>query len=76
MSNGPDIPSLLGAIISAIATPRRPEPRGARREHPTPEPTPAQPPTKQEIVDRRDERGGKHPDDFPNPTGDAYKGCF
>jgi hypothetical protein len=76
MSNGPDISSLLGAIISAIAPPRRPEPRSGQREHPAPEPTTTQPPSEPEIVDRRDERGGKHPGDFPNPTDGVYKGCF
>jgi hypothetical protein len=74
MSNGPDLPAILGAIIGAIAPPRRPEPRDPRPA--TPQSTQPQPPVEPDIVDRRDEGGVKHRGDFPNPSGGSYKGCF
>jgi hypothetical protein len=75
MSNGPRQPSLLEAIMGVVAPIRRPEPRVARREAPTPAPTSSEPGAP-EIVDRRDQTNPKYRGDFPNPTGGSYKGCF
>jgi hypothetical protein len=31
---------------------------------------------REEIIDRRDERGTPYPGDFPNDLGRLYRGCF
>lgn len=31
---------------------------------------------KDEIINRRDERGTPYPGDFPNPASDRIRGCF
>jgi hypothetical protein len=76
MSNTPNVVSVLDALIQAIVTPRRPEPRPTRTQPTVPSSNTTQPSGDMGIVDRRDERGVKRGGDFPNPTGGSYKGCF
>jgi hypothetical protein len=67
MTDNTKSPSLLDLFLGATIAEHRPTPAPVSKE------TPA---TRDDIVDRRDERGTGHSGDFPNPSATAYRGCF
>jgi hypothetical protein len=76
MSHSSRSASLLESLVRIIVAEHRPEPRPVRRVSPSDIPPTPAPAPHSEIIGRRDERGVKHPGDFPNPASGAYKGCF
>jgi hypothetical protein len=68
--------SLLDALMRVVASEHRPEPRPARGSDLPPAVKGQQPTNEHAIVDPRDQSGGRHTGDFPNPAAGTYKGCF